>query len=192
MKHKKNFEMQKNKSFKYQFLRKPTLIIIPDVAKNEMILKETNSLGIPALGLVNSHCPVEVAYPIFANDFSLYSVHFFCHFLSSLILKEFIKSKKKIYISRKNSRNLQFVQSKKDVFRFNKRIFFKKVSSEKSDIRKTLIKNYQKEIEILNKEQKKVLKADLKKVYKEKISTLQNFVGSYFQTKAYQNQLGQV
>ena len=191
-KHKKNFEVQKNKSLKYQFLRKPTLIIIPDISNNEMILKETNSLGIPALGLVNSHCNVEVSYPIFANDFSLYSVHFFCHFLSSLILKEFIKYKKNIYISRKNIRNLQFLQANKDVFRFNKRIFFKKVWSVKNDIRKT----YQKEIDIQNEKQKKFtkkeiqdFKADIKKSYQEKISTLQNFVKSYFQRKAYKKRL---
>jgi hypothetical protein len=114
---------QKNKVLKYQFGRKPTLIIIPDISNNEMIIKETNSFGIPALGLVNSHCEIEIAYPVFANDFSWYSIHFFCHFVSSLILKEFNKFNFKIYTRKKKIRISQFVQTKKDIFRFHNRIF---------------------------------------------------------------------
>ena len=97
-KRKKDISQQTNQLRKYQLGRKPSLIIIPDVSNNEMIIKETNILGIPVLGIVNSNCQSEIAYPIFANDFSIYSIHFFCHFLSSLITKEIVKNKHKLHI----------------------------------------------------------------------------------------------
>ena len=110
-KYKKNYEQQKNKIKKYQFGRKPTLIIVPDVSNNDMILRETNSFGIPALGLVNLQNQTEVSYPIFVNDFSLYNVHFFCNFLSALILKEFVKSKQKISTSINKTKKGQFQEN---------------------------------------------------------------------------------
>jgi len=117
-KHKNNFKQQENRVFQLQYSRKPTLIIIPDIINNEMILKETNSVGIPALGLVNSNCHIEIAYPIFANDLSCFSIHFFCHFVSSLILKEFSKIKHKLYTRKKKIRILRFAQMNKDIFLF--------------------------------------------------------------------------
>ena len=135
-KHKKNFEQQKKKVFKYQLGRKPTLIIIPDISNNEMILKETNSMGIPAIGLVNSQYNHEVTYPIFANDFSVYTIHFFCHFLSNLILKELIKSKHKVYTRKKRQRALQFTQTNKDIFRFNRWKKYQKIFGRKKNIKK--------------------------------------------------------
>lgn len=198
-KHKKNFELQKNKFWKSHLNRKPTLIIIPDIANNERILKETNSVGIPALGLVNSHCNVEIAYPIFANDLSLYSVHFFCHFLSTLILKEFVKHKHKIYTSRKNIRSLQFTQAIKDVFRFNKRNFSEKLFTVKTDLRKSLKKNYERKIKILNVDSQKSYQSEIqnlkfaaRKNYKKKISTVKEFVLKYFRTKAYKKKINPV
>lgn len=84
-----------------------------------MIIKETNTAGIPVLGLVSSTCNTEIAYPIFAKDSSQNSVFFFCHFLSALILKEFIKSKHKIHTPIKKSRSSQFQQTIKNIERFN-------------------------------------------------------------------------
>lgn len=139
-KHKKNFEQQKNNVLKQQLSRKPTLIIIPDISNNEMILKETNSVGIPALGLVNSHCHNEVAYPIFANDFSVYSIHFLCHFLSHLILKELVKYKHKVYTRNKKQRALQFIQTNKDFLRFNKWKSYQKLIGRKKIVQKYFFK----------------------------------------------------
>ena len=129
LKRKKNISQQANQIRKYQFGRKPSLIIIPDVSNNEMIIKETNAFGIPVLGLINSDCNNEIAYPIFANDHSIYSIHFFCHFLSSLITKEIIKNKHKLYIAPKRTKGLQFSQAIKEIFNFNTRI--KKFKSKK-------------------------------------------------------------
>ena len=130
-KNKKNIAQQAKKIRKYQLGRKPSLIIIPDVSNNEMIIKETNVFGIPVLGLVNSNCTNEIAYPIFANDFSIYSIHFFCHFLSVLITKEIVKNKHKLYIVPKRKKTLQFPQAIKQVFRFNARVLKFKISKKK-------------------------------------------------------------
>lgn len=86
-----------------------------------MIIKETQTFGIPVLGLVSSNCSTEIAYPIFANDFSIYSIHFFCHFLSSLITKELVKNKRKLYIARKRTINIQFPQAIREISQFNLR-----------------------------------------------------------------------
>lgn len=191
-KHKKNLELQKNKFLKAQLKTKPTLIIIPDIANNAPILKETNTVGIPALGLVNSHCHLEIAYPIFANDLSLYSVHFFCHFLSTLILKEFVKQKHKVHASRKNIRNLQFAQAVKDIFRFNKRNFSEKFFAIKNRLKISSKETYKKKIQNLNLETsanspQKVqrLRSLVGKNYKKKVSLLKGFVLKYFRTKAF-------
>lgn len=117
-KDKKNIEQQEHQKKKYQFSRKPSLIIIPDVSKNEIIIRETNVLGIPVLGLVNSDCQNSIAYPIFANDQSVYSIHFFCHFLGSLITKEIVKTKHKFKNVSKNTVGMQFPQALKNMSKF--------------------------------------------------------------------------
>ena len=61
---------------------------MPDVSNNVMILKEAKKVGLPVIGLVNSHCQLEIDYPIFAQDQTLQSIYFFCHFLAALITKE--------------------------------------------------------------------------------------------------------
>jgi len=122
-KHKKNTAQQIKQIKHYQLGRKPSLIIIPDVSNNEMIIKETNPFGIPVLGLINSNCNNEIAYPIFANELSIYSIHFFCHFLSSLITKEIAKTKLKFYRIPKKKIHMKFSQSVKEIFKFNARTF---------------------------------------------------------------------
>ena len=189
---KKNLELQRNKVQKAQANRKPTLIIIPDVANNEPILKETNAVGIPTLGLVNSHCNLEIAYPIFANDLSLYSVHFFCHFLSSLILKEFVKHKHKIHTSRANLRPVQFPQAIKDIFRFNKRNFSERFLSMKRHLQRSSRAIYKKKrqnqdlVRSKNTQRKiQILKNALRRTYKKKVFLLKSLVLKYFHTKSF-------
>lgn len=65
-------------------------MIIPDIVNNGMILSEIQKVGLPVLGLVNSDCSVEIDYPIFAQDQTFSSIHFFCHFLATLIAKEML------------------------------------------------------------------------------------------------------
>jgi ribosomal protein S2 len=67
------------------------MVVIPDIHNNDMILRETNPLNIPVIGLVNSSCATQVTYPIFGNANSVEIVHFFCHFLAVLIAKEVIQ-----------------------------------------------------------------------------------------------------
>lgn len=129
-KHKKNMAQQNPQMRKNEVSRKPSLVIIPDVSNNESIIKETNLLGIPVIGLVNSHCQNLIAYPIFANDQSLQSIHFFCHFLSSLITKEIVKTKHKFQNVSKKTINMQFPQALKNMSKFVLR-------SEQFDLRKT-------------------------------------------------------
>lgn len=118
----KKFQNQATKIRKYQLGRKPSLVIIPDISQNEMIIKETNVFHIPVLGLVSSNCQNEIAYPIFANDLSIYSIHFFCHFLSVLITKEIVKNKHKLYLAPKRKKAMKFPQVLKDIFRFSSRV----------------------------------------------------------------------
>jgi len=122
-KQKKNINQQAEKFSKYQGNKKPSLIIIPDVSNNEVIIKETNIKGIPVLGIINSNCYTNIAYPVFSNDLSIYSIHFFCHFVSSLITKEIIKNKHKIYNVSKKTISISFPQAIKNVFVENRRIF---------------------------------------------------------------------
>jgi len=81
-----------------------SLLIIPDLAQNYMILNEAKLLNIPTLGLVNSTLDSTkhmVDYAIFGNDKSSYVVNFFCQLLAQLIKKESIhlKYKKEIIAS---------------------------------------------------------------------------------------------
>ena len=94
---KENNEKIKEKTTYYARSRWPSLMIIPDIANNSMILSEVQKIGIPVLGLVNSHCAFEIDYPIFAQDQSFSSVYFFCYFLSTLIAKEMAYSQHKHY-----------------------------------------------------------------------------------------------
>jgi ribosomal protein S2 len=111
-------------------------VIIPDVSNNHIIVKETNTAGIPVLGLVNSNSNIEIAYPIFANDCSKTSVFFFCHFLSSLILKELVKTKHKIYTPTKKKKNYQFQQAMQSIKHFNRKNLRQKLYQQKHEIRK--------------------------------------------------------
>jgi hypothetical protein len=63
-----------------------------------MIVKEAKKINLPIMGMVNSHCNVEIDYPIFAQDQTLQSVHFFCCFLATLIAKEHVYFQHKRYI----------------------------------------------------------------------------------------------
>ena len=73
-----------------------------------MILSEVKKIGLPVIGLVNSHCSVEIDYPLFAQDQTYTSVYFFCHFLAILIAKEMAYTQHKHYLLQK-----QFVSHKK-------------------------------------------------------------------------------
>jgi len=53
------------------------------------------------MGMVNSHCSFEIDYPIFAQDQTFESVHFFCCFLATLIAKENIYFQHKRYVLQK-------------------------------------------------------------------------------------------
>ena len=100
---KENKEKIKEKAKYYGQSRWPALVVIPDVAQNSMILKETQKVGLPVMGLVNSHCSFEIDYPIFAQDQTPQNVYFFCHFLATLIAKEMVYLQHKRYTLKKLS-----------------------------------------------------------------------------------------
>jgi ribosomal protein S2 len=99
---KENIESIKEKTKFYAQSRWPSLIVIPDVANNPMIITETKKVGLPVIGLVNSGCQLSIDYPIFAQDTSIHSVHFFCHFLATLIAKEMVQIQHKLFTARKS------------------------------------------------------------------------------------------
>jgi ribosomal protein S2 len=105
---KENEEKIKEKIKYYGRSRWPSLIVIPDISKNTMILNEARKVGLPVIGLVNSDCSFEIDYPIFAQDETLQSIYFFCHFLAVLIAKETVSIQHKRY-------TLQKVHKKKDL-----------------------------------------------------------------------------
>jgi ribosomal protein S2 len=72
-----------------------------------MILKEAKKVGLPVMGLVNSSTPFQIDYPIFAQEQTIQSVHFFCHFLATLIAKEMVYIQHKRYILQKKKRKLK-------------------------------------------------------------------------------------
>ena len=129
---KENNEKIKEKAVRYGSSRWPSLIIIPDIVNNSMILSEVQKIGIPVLGLVNSHCTFEIDYPIFAQDQSFSSVYFFCSFLSTLIAKEMAYSQHKHY----TLQNIQRQKKKKtNLFapKENKKIFQEFIMQQKRE-----------------------------------------------------------
>jgi len=124
-KNKENKEQIKEKTKYYGQSRWPSLVVIPDVAQNKMILKETQKVGLPVLGLVNSHCSFEIDYPIFAQDQSISNIYFFCHFLATLIAKEmvYLQHKRytlqKIYKKRKKLKQIKKLPEKRKYLRKN-------------------------------------------------------------------------
>jgi small subunit ribosomal protein S2 len=67
----------------------PTVIFIPDVNNNKIILKEAHNLGFPIIAIVNSNYQPykEITYPIYGNDSSLKFVKFTTFLLAFLITK---------------------------------------------------------------------------------------------------------
>jgi ribosomal protein S2 len=104
---KENSEKTKEKLKYHGESRWPSLIVIPDLSNNIMILKEAKKIGLPVMGLVNSSTPFQIDYPIFAQEQTIQSVHFFCHFLATLIAKEMVYIQHKRYILQKKKRKLK-------------------------------------------------------------------------------------
>jgi len=69
-------------------LKQPSLIIIPDIDRNQFISKEAINVNIPIIGLLSTNNIIKIDYPIFGNNHSIHVVHFFCHFVAKLIKKE--------------------------------------------------------------------------------------------------------
>ena len=124
---KENEEKIKEKIKHYSHSRWPSLLIIPDISNNNMILKEAKKVGLPVIGLINSNCSVEIDYPIFAQDQTPQSVHFFCHFLAILIAKETVFLQHKRYTLQKVLHKInEFSQTQNNmVSKFKKQPFFK-------------------------------------------------------------------
>ena len=106
--------------------------MVPDIANNTMILKEAQKVGLPIIGLVNSHCHTEIDYPIFAQDQTLQSIHFFCHFLAVLIAKESFFLEHKRYtlqkaFSKKIFNQREKIKESQKGFSKNKKIFLDKI-----------------------------------------------------------------
>lgn len=99
---KENQELTTEKSKYYGRSRWPSLIVVPDVSNNAMIVDEAKKIGLPIIGLVNSDCYFEIDYPIFAQNQTIHSVYFFCHFLAVLIAKEMVHIQHKRYTAQKS------------------------------------------------------------------------------------------
>ena len=128
---KENEEKIKDKIEHYKRSRWPSLLIVPDVSNNIMILKEAQKVGLPVIGLVNSNCLLEIDYPIFAQEETQQSVHFFCHFLAILIAKEAVFLQHKRYTLQKTFHKIntakKLASTKKKSFTLNKTIELQKI-----------------------------------------------------------------
>ena len=138
----------------YGSSRWPSLLVIPDIANNEMIIREAKAVNLPIIGLVNSHCQFEIDYPIFAQDQTQQSIYFFCYFLAGLIAKETVYSQHKRFTIQKIKRcasetiwkrSLKLVTTKQIVSKDdNKTFFFQKVKpfQEKNEMRPFFWKSF--------------------------------------------------
>lgn len=135
----------------YKISNRPTLLIVPDIQNNPMILREVPSKNIPVIGLVNSDCSTKIAYPIFGNADSIQIVHFFCNFLAVLIAKTFVQQEYKQISHRlftktrwqlkhqffkmriKKNPQLKYLQTRrvKQLLKLNKKIFWRRRSKER-------------------------------------------------------------
>ena len=116
---KEDIEYTQEKKNIYEESYTPALIVIPDVKNNLQLIAETREMGVPILGLVSSDCQLNIDYPIFSQDMSVAIVHFFCHFLSTLIAKEMAKIQHKLFTKTKSG------LLKRDHYFFKKPISFK-------------------------------------------------------------------
>lgn len=117
-KNKEDIEYTQEKKNIYEESYRPTLILIPDVKNNSKILGEIKEAGVPILGLVSSDCQLQIDYPIFAQDMSVSLVHFFCHFMATLIAKEMAKIQHKL-----------FTKIKSGLLKKDNNFFYKRLSS---------------------------------------------------------------
>jgi small subunit ribosomal protein S2 len=70
----------------------PGLIIVLDINKDELAVKEAQKMGIPVVGLVDSNSdPKAVEFPIPANDDALSSLRYIC----GVFLKKILEAKRK-------------------------------------------------------------------------------------------------
>lgn len=147
----------------YKISNRPTLLIVPDIQNNPMILREVPSKNIPVIGLVNSDCSTKIAYPIFGNADSIQIVHFFCNFLAVLIAKTFVQQEYKQTSHRlftrtrwqlkhqffkmriKKNPQLKYLQTRrvKQLLKLNKKIFWRRRSKESLQ---QILRNRQKNI----------------------------------------------
>lgn len=81
-----------NIKFSWKEIRQPSVIIIPDIGKSLMIVRESKKIGIPIIGLINSDQLISVDYPLMGNSDSIHLVNFFCHFLANMISKQIINN----------------------------------------------------------------------------------------------------
>ena len=81
------------KNKKLSFLSKmPDLVFLLSVKKNEKILKEINTVGIPVIALADSDINLNnITYPIPGNDDSYTTVYFFLMYFA-LSLRHFLKT----------------------------------------------------------------------------------------------------
>jgi len=91
-----------------------SLIIIPDISKSYMIIKESRILAIPVVGITNSDELDFIDYPLLGNSTSIFLVNFFCQFLANLISKQTINKRHNWFYSSIMSSNFKnnFTQQK--------------------------------------------------------------------------------
>jgi small subunit ribosomal protein S2 len=65
----------------------PDALFVIDTNKEEIAIKEANTLGIPVIAIIDSNCsPDGVTYPIPGNDDALRAIELYCDLISSAIL----------------------------------------------------------------------------------------------------------
>ena len=149
----------KEKITYYGSSRWPSLLIIPDIANNAMIIKEAKAVNLPIIGLVNSHCQLEIDYPIFAQDQTSQSIYFFCYFLAGLIAKEMVYIRHKRFTIQKTKQ-----QTLKTVLKRSRKQPTENKLKLKTNNKKLKLKTNNKKLKLKTNNKKLKLKTNNKKL----------------------------
>ena len=110
--------------FRYKKLLKDRLItnyliglFIPDPQNNLMIVKEAKIQNLPLIGIINSNSYIDINYPIFGNNKSLFSVFFFSNLIAYWIktYMRFYHEKKSFFVLKKKSKKTKNIKKNKQI-----------------------------------------------------------------------------
>lgn len=94
-----SIKTKRNHLYSWYENEQTSIIYIPDIYNNTIIITEARRSCIPIISLINVHKPISVDYPIFCNIYSFHIVLWFSKYLIRVIQKEtnFFRNQHKKY-----------------------------------------------------------------------------------------------